>query len=92
MKAYPWPGNIRELKNMIERACIIETDSMIQLLDFPTHTNVQSHPISSRVMDHFIKQIELGKSLNLPDLLLDIEMECIEKALDKCNGNQSKGI
>ena len=90
MKAYGWPGNIRELKNMIERACIIETDSMIQLLDFPAHTNVQRYPISSRAMDHFIKQIELGKSLNLPDLLLDIEMECIEKALDQCNGNQSK--
>ncbi len=26
---YPWPGNIRELRNIIERACIISTSSVI---------------------------------------------------------------
>lgn len=29
-KAYPWPGNIRELSNVIERAVIIEDGSVIQ--------------------------------------------------------------
>ena len=26
---YPWPGNIRELENIIERACLITTGSVI---------------------------------------------------------------
>jgi formate hydrogenlyase transcriptional activator len=28
-KAYPWPGNIRELQNLIERAVILSTDAVL---------------------------------------------------------------
>jgi DNA-binding NtrC family response regulator len=26
---YPWPGNLRELKNCVERACILSTDRVL---------------------------------------------------------------
>jgi DNA-binding NtrC family response regulator len=32
---YPWPGNIRELENLIERAYILETGSFLQPESFP---------------------------------------------------------
>ena len=32
---YPWPGNIRELENLIERAYILETGSILQPDSFP---------------------------------------------------------
>ena len=32
---YPWPGNIRELENLIERAYILETGSLLQPESFP---------------------------------------------------------
>jgi DNA-binding NtrC family response regulator len=32
---YPWPGNIRELQNLIERACILETSSILTPASFP---------------------------------------------------------
>lgn len=35
LKQYPWPGNIRELKNVIERACIICFSSKITPDDLP---------------------------------------------------------
>jgi transcriptional regulator with GAF, ATPase, and Fis domain len=32
---YPWPGNIRELENLVERACILETSSILTPTSFP---------------------------------------------------------
>lgn len=34
LQAYPWPGNIRELKNVIERASIIEDGCYLKLNEF----------------------------------------------------------
>jgi DNA-binding NtrC family response regulator len=33
--SYPWPGNIRELENLIERACILEASSILRPDSFP---------------------------------------------------------
>jgi len=35
LKQYPWPGNIRELKNVIERACIISNTTELTIDDLP---------------------------------------------------------
>jgi len=35
-KNYPWPGNIRELENLMERACILETTKVLTPESFPT--------------------------------------------------------
>ena len=34
-KTYPWPGNIRELENLMERACILETTKILTPESFP---------------------------------------------------------
>jgi len=35
LMVYPWPGNIRELENLIERAYILETSSVLSTNAFP---------------------------------------------------------
>jgi len=35
LQSYAWPGNIRELENSIERACVLSQNSTIQLSCFP---------------------------------------------------------
>ncbi|BCA79212.1 sigma 54-interacting transcriptional regulator [Desulfuromonas sp. AOP6] len=35
MRQYPWPGNIRELQNIIERAAVLSQDRIIRLENLP---------------------------------------------------------
>lgn len=36
MQHYPWPGNIREMQNVIERSSVLAKDSLIHLENLPT--------------------------------------------------------
>ncbi|MBC7533612.1 MAG: hypothetical protein H7318_18755 [Oligoflexus sp.] len=48
MRDYPWPGNIRELKNLLERVCImsdqitIEAEMLRSYLEFDPKEDVSS--------------------------------------------------
>jgi len=43
---YPWPGNIRELQNFIERAVIVTDGDVVQLPPLPSSAAVQTGPVS----------------------------------------------
>jgi two-component system response regulator AtoC len=88
MNDYYWPGNIRELRNIIERACIVQTEEWIEITDLPIQIN--DLKVNNTNEYDFLLQLEQGRPLDLSELLLDIEKECIEKALDICHGNKSK--
>ena len=51
LKAYTWPGNIRELRNVVERSIIISPDSTLHVLDelvaSEQHTPLASVPTIS---------------------------------------------
>jgi len=50
LSQYPWPGNIRELQNVIERAVILSTSSIVdidpQFLSLPQLRTQESHSIN----------------------------------------------
>jgi len=80
---YPFPGNIRELRNLIERAIIISENGILKLSDFQIGSNLQA-PASERPA--------AGESSPVQDIwdLEVAEMELIKRALERSNSNKSK--
>ncbi len=35
LRSYPWPGNIRELRNVLERACLLSSGETLEVEHFP---------------------------------------------------------
>jgi DNA-binding NtrC family response regulator len=79
---YRWPGNIRELENAIERACVTARDGTIRPEDLPPDVITPGKPRRSYGID-------LHRPL--PDVLrevtTDLEQQYIRKALKKSHGN-----
>ncbi|MEK7705840.1 MAG: sigma-54 dependent transcriptional regulator [Myxococcota bacterium] len=47
LRAHDWPGNIRELRNVIERACILATTSQITTSELPSLVGVPRSPTTA---------------------------------------------
>lgn len=90
--AYDWPGNIRELRNVIESAFNVVAGPLIRYEDLPVQlsrlfvgpTETTSPPRLGLVED---LSLNLG-SKGLEEIMASCEKYLIEKALDRCNGNK----
>jgi two-component system, NtrC family, response regulator AtoC len=77
-----WPGNIRELENSIERACVTSHDGMIQRENLPAEITTPQQPRSSYPVD-----LERPLPELLQEAVAGIEQQYIRLALRKARGN-----
>lgn len=83
-----WPGNIRELENMIERLCVLKKRGMITMGDLPERPVKINSGKGAESPDQFIRFSEDG--INLTKELEHYENRLIGEALRKANGITSR--
>ncbi|QJW99670.1 sigma-54-dependent transcriptional regulator [Frigoriglobus tundricola] len=82
----PWPGNVRQLENAIERACVTARDGIIRPKDLPSDVgrrpDGQKHPF----------QVDLSRKLpeQLNELTAAFEKRYISRALRRTRGHVGK--
>jgi len=75
---YDWPGNIRELENVIQGAVIRADDQAISRSDLPEHLQgiVTGGP-------------EALDEANFERLLRQFKIDLVQRTVDECNGNKT---
>lgn len=83
LEQHSWPGNIRELKNVIEHAAILSDENVIR----PEHLMIQQRTMLSATASQYdLRAIQIppeGKSLDA------IGLEAVRLTLQITNGNRS---
>ena len=72
---YSWPGNVRQLRNVVERLVVLSQGSVIT-----------PHELS----EEFAVPKKLKVTQNVIRTLKDVEIQALQDALHACNGNKSK--
>ncbi|MGV8861296.1 MAG: sigma-54-dependent transcriptional regulator [Pseudomonas sp.] len=86
MANYPWPGNIRELQNCVERATIVASSHTIEESDLPAYL-FGSRPVDSSVINLVSEGTAIPKDLEAA--LAEVEKAYILAALHETHGVQA---
>jgi two-component system, NtrC family, response regulator HydG len=78
LKAYHWPGNVRQLRNVIERGLILTAGPLVTAEDLPLEITRPSRSVGVRF------EVSLGCSLD------DVERDLIERTLEFVKGNKAR--
>jgi two-component system response regulator HydG len=85
--AYHWPGNIRELENVVERAAILTEGDEIRQQDLPPLEGT-----GAVAQDGSFGDVALGRPLKevVADAVRAVERQALSDALRRCDGSPAK--
>jgi DNA-binding NtrC family response regulator len=83
LEQYPWPGNLRELKNIVQRAFIM-SDQVIGVAEIPEEVVRTPGPIAPQSCSGRSLTVQVGRSI------ADVERELIMATLEECGGKKEK--
>ena len=84
LAGYDWPGNIRELSNLVERLAIIKPEGVIDVGDLPAKYR-QATASENNDANHVAQAMQLSNA-NLKDQLQALEQDLIGQAMAAADG------
>jgi two-component system response regulator PilR (NtrC family) len=88
MQKYDFPGNIRELENLLERSVALSTTNII--LPDSLALSVHKRRWIEGIKDRRFDLDDVAKGVALDTIIEEIERAYLKKALDCCSGNKNK--
>jgi two-component system response regulator HydG len=76
---YSWPGNIRELENVLEQSLVLSEGEEITTNDMPIFVSKRRE-----------RGLSLPEGKTLPEMLENLERQLIVKAFERARGNKSE--
>lgn len=91
LESYYYPGNVRELENIIERAVVIApTDEITVECLRPEVRNPEMAREMMRDSEGFSSDINISRGVNFYDEVRKFEIDLIRRALEQTGGHQSR--
>ena len=79
LEKHPWPGNVRQLKNIIENMVIVSNNEYLQTEDLPWNEKDKKNEMSRTIVS-LVDNEELG----LNEAVEELERRMLQKAKDTC--------
>jgi DNA-binding NtrC family response regulator len=94
LQGYSWPGNIRELENLMERTILFTEGPTILLKDLPETLRQGGSPTSAAGVPPTAAQAEVSGETGLKGIVrmksAELEKDLITKALEETGGNVTR--
>ena len=87
LQKYPWPGNISELRNAVERACAFAEHDRVEPSDLPSKVSQQIE-VPSPAVSGATQQLPIGSTLD--EFIKAQERLFIQETLKYNNGSREK--
>jgi DNA-binding NtrC family response regulator len=85
LMAYPWPGNVRQLENAVERAVAFSAGrTQIDIGDLPSEIQQAQEPVLTSIVDLPEDGVDLDA------FVANIERELIQRSLERTGGNKGQ--
>ncbi len=85
MESYEWPGNVREMENVIERAVALTDGTIIDIQDLPVQFGGVIHENGTLPALHIPEE-----GIDLPETVAQLEQNLIKQALDRANNVKAR--